>query len=189
MTTPTFHPFLIGCIGALAPEIIRLYKLRTSPAVRWSWDYLLVSIPFVLLGGFMAYILEPTSNYAAFYTGVSTPFIVSTLAKESEREAQAIQLLTKENTALKADLNSLQQNQSAAAPDRTTRPPESQSSTPDTSSASNHSALRGIGPTPAVLSFPSKPYSPNGYFPQPQSRRFRPRPSKWTILQTFFKAL
>ena len=91
MTPSTFNPFLIGCIGALAPEIIRLYKLRLSPTLRWSWGYLFFSIPFVLLGGFMAYILEPTTGYAAFYTGVSTPFIVTTLTRDSEREAQAIQ--------------------------------------------------------------------------------------------------
>jgi hypothetical protein len=88
MSSPTFNPFLMGCIGALAPEIIRIYNLRLSPTLRWSWSYLLFSFPFILLGGFMAYILEPTTSYAAFYTGVSTPFIVTTLVKDSEHIAK-----------------------------------------------------------------------------------------------------
>ncbi|MFG6094040.1 hypothetical protein SPB21_02260 [Leptothoe sp. ISB3NOV94-8A] len=189
MNYPTFHPFLIGCIGALAPEIIRLYKLRSSPIVRWSWDYLLVSIPFVLLGGFIAYILEPTSNYAAFYTGVSTPFIVTTLAKESEREAQAIQHLIKENQEIKAELNYLQRSQSFSQTDASVSPSEPRSSSTDSNNASGHSALRGSGSTSAVIPFPSEKYSMNGYFSQAQSKRFRPRLSKWQIIQTFLKAL
>ena len=189
MNTPTFHPFLIGCIGALAPEIIRLYKLRSSPVVSWSWGYLLVSIPFVLLGGFMAYILEPTSNYAAFYTGVSTPFIVTTLAKESEREAQAIQHLIKENQEIKAELNYLQRSQSFSQTDAPASPSEPQSSDNDNNNASGHSALRGVGSMPAVIPFPSGKYNTNGDFSQAQSRRFRLRSSKWQIVQTFLKAL
>ena len=137
----------------------------------------------------MAYILEPTSNYAAFYTGVSTPFIVTTLAKESEREAQAIQHLITENQEIKAELNYLQRSQSfsqPAAPASLSAPPSSDN---DSNTASGHSALRGVGSTPAVIPFPSGQYSTNGYFPQAQSRRFHPRSSKWKIIQTFLKAL
>ena len=189
MNYPTFHPFLIGCIGALAPEIIRLYKLRSSPVVSWSWGYLLVSIPFVLLGGFIAYILEPTSNYAAFYTGVSTPFIVTTLAKESEREAQAIQHLIKENQEIKAELNYLQRSQSFSQTDAPASPSELQTSDNDSNNASGHSALRGIGSAPAVILFPHRNYTTNSYSPQERPRHFRTHSAKWQIVQTFLKAL
>jgi hypothetical protein len=83
MSLPTLNTFVIGCIGATAPEIVRLYNLRSEPRFQWSWGYLLYSIPFILLGGFIAWILEPSSKYAAFYAGISTPVLVTAVAKNS----------------------------------------------------------------------------------------------------------
>lgn len=191
MNHPTFNPFLIGCIGALAPEIIRLYKLRFSPTVRWSWGYLVVSAPFVLLGGFMAYILDPATSYAAFYTGVSTPFIVTTLAKDSERDGKVIQRLTRENNQLEAELSHLQQNPSvfstktAAAISEPSSPPP----TVETSNTSNRSSLRSASLTPGGTAPPAAQHSTNSHFSQSRSRRLRPRPSKWRTFQSFLKAL
>ncbi len=74
--------FFIGCVGAIAPEILRLYRLRNSIRFTWSWGYILISIIFVLLGGFVSYILEPSNNYAAFHSGVGTPFIINAIIKE-----------------------------------------------------------------------------------------------------------
>ena len=82
-----YEIFLIGCVGAIAPEILRLYKLRNSLRFTWSWGYVLISIVFVLLGGFVAYILEPSNNYAAFYSGVGTPFLINAITKESQGAA------------------------------------------------------------------------------------------------------
>lgn len=79
--------FFIGCIGAIAPEILRFYRLRDSLRFSWSWGYILISILFVLLGGFITYILKPSNNYAAFYSGVSTPFIINAIAKETQSAA------------------------------------------------------------------------------------------------------
>ncbi len=76
--------FFIGCVGAIAPEILRLYRLRNSLRFTWSWGYIVISIVFVLLGGFVAYILEPSNNYAAFYSGVGTPFIINAITKETQ---------------------------------------------------------------------------------------------------------
>jgi hypothetical protein len=82
MSLPTLSTFVIGCIGATAPEIVRLYNLRSeSSKFQWSWGYVLYSIPFILLGGFIAWILEPSSKYAAFYAGISTPVLVTAVAK------------------------------------------------------------------------------------------------------------
>ena len=81
----TSTSFLIGCVGAIAPEILRFYKLRSSIRINWSWSYILVSIPFMLLGGLVACLLEPQNYYAAFYTGISTPFIVNAIVKETQQ--------------------------------------------------------------------------------------------------------
>ncbi len=35
----------------------------------------------------MAYILEPSNNYAAFYSGVGTPFIINAITKETQEAA------------------------------------------------------------------------------------------------------
>ncbi len=76
--------FVIGSVGAIAPEILRFYKLRDSLTLKLSLGYILISIVFVLLGGFMTYILKPSSYYAAFYSGISTPFIINSIAKETQ---------------------------------------------------------------------------------------------------------
>ena len=87
MMLENYHFFFIGCVGAIAPEILRLYRLRNSLRFTWSWGYIVISIVFVLLGGFVAYILEPSNNYAAFYSGVGTPFIINAITKETQEAA------------------------------------------------------------------------------------------------------
>jgi len=89
--------FLIGCVGAIAPEILRLYRLRNSIRFNWSWGYIIISIIFVLLGGFVSYILEPSNSYAAFYSGVGTPFIINAITKETQQVAtpEEIPVVTK----------------------------------------------------------------------------------------------
>jgi hypothetical protein len=177
MSSPTFNPFLMGCIGALAPEIIRIYNLRLSPTLRWSWSYLLFSFPFILLGGFMAYILEPTTSYAAFYTGVSTPFIVTTLVKDSEHDARAIRNLAQDQERIKAELSHLQQRSPIPSV--------------ESDHASGHSALRGTGQASSDVFPTSMNHTTNRYSPRSLSRRFRHRPllAKGEIFQAFLRAL
>ena len=78
----TWPIFAIGCIGALAPEIIRLYNLRNEQELSWSWFYVIISFVFMLLGGVIAWILPATSYWGAFYVGVSTPVVVTTIIKD-----------------------------------------------------------------------------------------------------------
>lgn len=79
--------FLLGMIGALAPEIVRLYAIRHSPArFRWSWFYAVVSLAFAALGGTLALALPATTYWGALYVGVTTPVLVTTIAKKA-REA------------------------------------------------------------------------------------------------------
>lgn len=184
----TLSPFLIGCIGALAPEIIRLYKLRLHPSMKWSWSYLLFSFPFILLGGFMAYILEPATSYAAFYTGVSTPFIVTTLAKDSERDATAIQRLTLERDRLEIELTRLQQKLTLSTQNTATTSSEEhqvQASNAD----SNKSSLRSTGLTSVTPPHSSMRHTTDSRFPQTSPRDLRFRTSKRPTFQSFLKAL
>jgi hypothetical protein len=74
--------FLLGCVGAAAPEIVRLYNLRTEAEFTWRWFYLMVSVLFVPLGGLIAWILPATSYWGAFYVGVSMPVIISSIGRD-----------------------------------------------------------------------------------------------------------
>lgn len=86
MSNPIFDSsiFLLGCAGAMAPEIVRLYKLReNADQFNWSWFYLIISFVFAALGGLLAWILPTTTYYGAFYAGVTTPIIVTTILKKA----------------------------------------------------------------------------------------------------------
>lgn|SRR6185312_3591378 len=75
--------FALGCIGSLAPEIVRLYSIREDPErFKWSWYYLVISIVFALLGGLVAMVLPATTYWGALYVGVSTPVLVNTTLKK-----------------------------------------------------------------------------------------------------------
>jgi|GEM_PF-5405311 hypothetical protein len=74
---PEILIFAMGCIGAIAPEIVRLYKIRTKPLPRFPRSYYLISILFALLGGVVAIILPATTLWGAFYAGVSLPVLIS----------------------------------------------------------------------------------------------------------------
>jgi hypothetical protein len=88
--------FALGCIGALAPEIVRLYKLRKNPPKEvFSWWYYVTSILLALLGGVVALILPAITTWAAFYAGITTPTMISTAAKH--REQDEIRNMTNEN--------------------------------------------------------------------------------------------
>lgn len=80
----TTKVFLIGAIGALAPEIVRLYTLATggempvfSPAL-----YIPISILMAALGGLIAVILPSENLQSAFYTGIGTPTLINAAAKK-----------------------------------------------------------------------------------------------------------
>ncbi len=70
--------FLWGCVGGLAPEIVRLYKGRLSP-VHLAKSFWVISLLYVALAGAMAVLFAGSTPQSAFYVGVSTPFLVSGL--------------------------------------------------------------------------------------------------------------
>lgn len=107
--------FLSGCIGSLSPEIVRLYKIRNKPKFNWSPFYLIISLLFVLLGGFVAWILPATSLWGAFYAGVSLPVIISSIGKSKKlkekeilMESEFVSQLRKEREELKKKLESIE---------------------------------------------------------------------------------
>ncbi|MFD7630760.1 hypothetical protein ACFV7Q_32860 [Streptomyces sp. NPDC059851] len=81
--------FALGVVGALAPEIVRLYGIREDPArFTWSWFYVVVSVAFAALGGVLALLMPATSYWGALYIGVSTPVLVNTLVRKGRQEVQ-----------------------------------------------------------------------------------------------------
>ena len=84
------HPFSVfgvGVIGAAAPEILRLYTIREDPSkFRWSRYFVVISLVYVALGGFVALLFQPSSYYSAFYTGLAFPFIVNSLSERAQNK-------------------------------------------------------------------------------------------------------
>ena len=75
--------FAAGFIGALAPEILRLYTLRSRPPAGFSWFYVIISVVFASLGGVIALALPATTLWGALYTGISTPVLINTALKKA----------------------------------------------------------------------------------------------------------
>ena len=70
--------YLLGFLGALAPEIVRLYGKRWKlRSVKFSWWYFVISFLYALFGGLIAVILPSMNLIAAFYAGIAWPFLVS----------------------------------------------------------------------------------------------------------------
>lgn len=69
--------FVAGCIGAAAPEIVRLYKLRSRQVATVPRTYWLFSLLFFFLGGVVAILLPATTPWGALYIGISLPTLVS----------------------------------------------------------------------------------------------------------------
>jgi hypothetical protein len=75
--------FLVGTVGALAPEIVRLYNLRLGKSEPITRYYLTISIIFAALGGLVAVLLPATTPWAAFYAGISTPVLINTALRQT----------------------------------------------------------------------------------------------------------
>jgi len=79
--------FIVGVLGAAAPEILRLYNLRTNPRFKWRASYFLMSLPLFLLGGVVALVLPATTYYGAFYAGLTTPVTINAAVKKASEVA------------------------------------------------------------------------------------------------------
>ncbi len=96
---------LLGFLGALAPEIYRLYKLRARlHHMTFSGSYFVISVLYALMGGVVAVVLPAINPYAAFYAGITWPVVVSTALHRRSREASRIEFAnSKEEIINEAD--------------------------------------------------------------------------------------
>jgi predicted lysophospholipase L1 biosynthesis ABC-type transport system permease subunit len=70
--------FAWGAFGALAPEIVRWYRIaRTETPAEWTrWSYWAATGSYVCLAGAFAGMVAQPSAYAAFAAGVTTEFAI-----------------------------------------------------------------------------------------------------------------
>lgn len=54
--------FIAGAVGAIAPEIVRLYEIRSSKKVTFTPFYFVISAVYVALGGYIATIFPGISG-------------------------------------------------------------------------------------------------------------------------------
>ena len=82
--------FVAGCIGAAAPEIIRSYELRNQRRkIRFSPYYVIVSIAYIGLGGYVASVFPGSdSSFIGLTVGCGLVCVVNTLAKAAGRLAR-----------------------------------------------------------------------------------------------------
>jgi len=70
--------FVLGALGAFAPEVLRLWTLRDSvQRIAWSNRYVIASVFMCALGGVVALCLEPNTAWKALYGGLSTPVLIT----------------------------------------------------------------------------------------------------------------
>jgi hypothetical protein len=110
---PTVEIFVLGIIGGFAPEALRLFSLKTQPdRFRWSWNYVFLSIPFLIISGVIAVVLPAVSTWGAFYAGVSAPVVINTALRQGINTARRSRrgvtpLATEKNSGVKAFLQAL----------------------------------------------------------------------------------
>jgi hypothetical protein len=77
--------FVHGCIGALAPEVVRLYNFRQArKKIKFSRFYLVISLLYVALGGYIASVFPGISQgFWAACIGSSTVLNVNMMVKVS----------------------------------------------------------------------------------------------------------
>ena len=78
--------FLWGAVGALAPEILRLYKIITgdskNPLPKFGWAYFSISVLFVGVAGLFAVAWHEDNAFKCIWLGVSLPSTISILARK-----------------------------------------------------------------------------------------------------------
>jgi hypothetical protein len=77
-TGATLGSFVWGAIGAIAPEIVRWYRIAGSetPGEWRRASYWFATVAYVLLGGVVASLVAQPNPFAAFVAGVATEFTV-----------------------------------------------------------------------------------------------------------------
>ena len=79
--------FLLGCLGGLVPDVLRIIKNKNNKDVLKcfkNFTYWVVLILQVALGGFAVYILSTASIVKALAVGFSAPEIIGSLLSKKE---------------------------------------------------------------------------------------------------------
>jgi hypothetical protein len=76
----SFQRFAYGAVGALAPEVVRIYKASDLSLIHSSPYLIAVSIVFVLLGGVFADAWEDNHAIKCLYVGATFPVWLSAWA-------------------------------------------------------------------------------------------------------------
>jgi hypothetical protein len=86
----TLEYFGLGAVGALAPEIVRLYSLaKSNDKYKFTPFYLIMSVVFAALGGLLAIVLPTENLQSALYAGIGTPLIISSVLKKATGQAES----------------------------------------------------------------------------------------------------
>jgi hypothetical protein len=77
--------FLWGALGALAPEIVRIYRINTGVSKGklpvFGYGYFVISLAYAVLAGFIVIASAKTSPLECLWIGASIPAIISYLAR------------------------------------------------------------------------------------------------------------
>jgi hypothetical protein len=81
-TADPWYRFAAGACGALAPEIVRLYRIVSAgdAVPKFGLPYYFISLLFAALGGGLSVIWDDPNLLKCFWVGVSLPVIVSSFA-------------------------------------------------------------------------------------------------------------
>lgn len=86
---PWQQHFLVGAVGAIAPEVVRLRNvIRDKGTYTWSPALFGISLAYALIAGLIAAILPSANLYAAFYCGVSTDVLIGKVHAEAANTRQ-----------------------------------------------------------------------------------------------------
>jgi hypothetical protein len=79
--------FLLGCLGALLPEIVKLYAARTGLKRRtFHYSYFIISIVYSAVGGVFAIYLSNQTAISAIYLGATWPVILGNMIRHKGRK-------------------------------------------------------------------------------------------------------
>lgn len=96
--------FALGALGALAPEAIRLYKLRMK-LPRLSMTYYAISLIYAAFAGaFALYLAEPQNVASALYVGAGFPSIVAAARRVAEKTPPTTGTAIEENEVARSGL-------------------------------------------------------------------------------------
>lgn len=73
-----------GCIGSVAPEVLRFFKLASGgqplPSLNWT-VYAGFLLLYILLAGVVAVAFKPDSPWKGLWVGASLPALIATLVQ------------------------------------------------------------------------------------------------------------